>query len=143
MINSIKISRQSPKFFIFYYFCRTYNTLSPFWPHNSFVIKCHGGEKGVKKWSNLCYIIYKWPLRTDLSSRPGSSVPDTFLLVDRAGKKGQLNSVYLPIIIRMHMVGSRGLVQLGGLIPCLVTVSPLRLRLVNLFYSLKVLLKSK
>ena len=27
------------------------------------VIKCHGGGgEGVKKWSNLCYVINEWPL---------------------------------------------------------------------------------
>ena len=27
-----------------------------------FVMKCHGGGEGVKKWSNLCYVIDEQPL---------------------------------------------------------------------------------
>ena len=43
----------------------------------------------------------------------------------------------------VFMVGCLGVVQLGGLVMSLCQEIPLRLRLVSLFYSLNVPLKSK
>ena len=58
-------------------------------------------------------------------------------------KSRQVNDVKGQIRPLTYIVGCRGVVQLGGLIPVYPWEAQLKLRLVSLFYSLKVPLKLK